>query len=388
MISRSIHQAVICTLAVLCWGMAAYAQTAPIRIGVSLGLTGKYAPMAQMQARAYRLWEAHTNESGGILKRRVQVKIYDDQSDKAKAEQLYLQMIEKEQLDLLFAPYSSPLTMAVLPIVEKYGYPILTPGAAADSLWTQGNRYVFGVYLTASRYSLGFLELLLTNGYDKLMVVSADDTFSVSVADGIHKWAQRLGMHIVLHKTITKGMGRLESVAQAARESGGHALLMCGHFNEAVQMRKAMNNIGWYPKAYWASVGPVFHAYHDRLGAMADGSFSSTQWKYYEKLPYPGSKAFYKSFIAHYRTEPSYHAAAAYAAGLILRSAIVKAGRVDRERIRDILGSMDTTTLLGRYGVDRTGMQTKHFALVIQWIDGEQQVVWPQELRTMEPQFP
>lgn len=366
----------------------AQAQTAPIRIGVSLGLTGKYAPMAQMQARAFRLWEAHANESGGILKRKVQVTIYDDQSDESRAKQLYRQMIEKKQVDLLFAPYSSPLTMSVLPIVEKHRYPMLTPGASADSIWTQGNRYVYGVYLPASRYSLGFLELLLTNGYDKLAVVSADDAFSVSVAKGIHKWAHRLGMEIVLQKTVPKGTLQFEPVAQAARDAGSHALLVCGHFNEAVQMRKAMNSIGWYPKAYWASVGPVFQAYHDQLGAMADGSFSSTQWKYYDKLPFPGSKAFYESFTSKYRTEPSYHAAAAYAAGLILQSAIVKAGSVDRERIRDILSSMDTTTLLGRYGVDRTGMQTKHFALVIQWINGQQQVVWPQELRTMEPQLP
>lgn len=370
------------------WGIAAQAQTEPIRIGVSLGLTGKYTPMARMQARAFQLWEAHTNESGGILKRKVQVQIYDDQSDEARAKQLYRQMIEKDQLDLVFAPYSSPLTMSVLPIIEKHRYPTLTPGASADSIWTQGYRYVFGVYLPASRYSLGFLELLLTNGYDKLAVVSADDAFSVSAAKGIDKWTQRLGMQIVLKKTIPKDTLQLEPVAQAVRDSGGHALLMCGHFNEAVQMRKALNSIGWYPKAYWASVGPVFQAYYDLLGNMADGSFSSTQWKYYDKLPFPGSKAFYESFIAQYRTEPSYHAAAAYAAGLILRSAIVKAGSVDRERIRDILSNMDTMTLLGRYGVDRTGMQTKHFALVIQWINGQQQVVWPQELRTMEPQLP
>jgi hypothetical protein len=47
----------------------------------------------------------------------------------------------------------------------------------------------------------------------------------------------------------------------------------------------------------------------------------------------------------------------------------------------------DMTMLLGRYGGDRTGLQTKHFALVIQWINGQQQVVWPRELLTMALQF-
>lgn len=361
---------------------------APIRIGISLSLTGKYAPMAKMQERAYRLWETHTNTNGGILGRTVDVIIYDDGSDKEAAQKIYRNMIEKEQLEFLFAPYSSSITMAVLPITEKYGYPLLTPGAASDSIWKQGYRYVFGVYLPASRYSLGFLELMRTRNFDKLAVISADDSFSQNAARGVKKWSERLGMQIVLHRTISKGAQQLEPEARAVKESGAHALLMCGHFNEAVQMRRALKDIDWYPRVYWATVGPVLEAYYDQLGALANNSFSSTQWKYYEKLPFPGSKQFYNTFTDTFHVEPSYHAAASYATGLILHTAIKKAGNTDRAKVRDILGALDITTLLGRYGVDRTGMQIRQFALIIQWIDGRQEIVWPPELRTTEPRFP
>ena len=363
-------------------------RAAAIHIGVTLGLSGQYAPMAKMQEQALRLWETDTNEHGGLLSRKVELTIYDDQSDKERARELYRQMIAKEHMDLLLPPYSSGLTAAIAPIAEKYGYPLLTSGASADSIWSQGSHYIFGIYSPASRYTLGFMEMLLVSGITKAAIISADDSFSKNVADGSEKWALRLGLEVVLHQTLKKESPQLDTVAQRIRNSGAQALIMCGHFDEAVNMRRALKHIQWYPRAYYASVGPVLQAYYDRLGADAESTFSSTQWMYYDKLPFPGSKAFHDSFVAAYGEEPSYHAAAAYAAGVVLASAVRQAGSLDRERIRDILAHLDIITLLGRYGVDRTGMQMRHFVLIIQWINGRKEVVWPRELSTAEPRFP
>ncbi len=58
------------------------AETAdPIRIGLTLGLTGKYSEMSDIQMKGFRLWERDVNNRGGILGRNVQVIIYDDKSD-------------------------------------------------------------------------------------------------------------------------------------------------------------------------------------------------------------------------------------------------------------------------------------------------------------------
>jgi branched-chain amino acid transport system substrate-binding protein len=363
-------------------------QAAPIRIGMSLGLTGRYAVIAKMQEKAFRLWETAINREGGILGRTVQLIIHDDQSNEKKAQALYRSMIEEEKLDLLFPPYSSELTAAILPITEPYGYPMLIHGAAADSLWQQGYHCAFGVLPPASRYTLGFMEMLLTNGFTKVAVISANDPFSETIARGADQWIDRLGIELVFRRTVEKGIQDLDSIARQVQASHAQALIMCGHFNEAINMRQALMHIKWYPKAYWASVGPVFREYYDHFGTEAENTFSSTQWTYYDKLPFPGSKLFYDSFVATYGEEPSYHAASAYTAGVLLAAAIRKAGSFNRDRIKDILGAMDMMTLLGRYGVDRTGMQIRFFHMTIQWIDGHKEIVWPRELRTAQPRFP
>jgi branched-chain amino acid transport system substrate-binding protein len=100
----------------------------PIRIGVSLGLTGSCAEIGKLQEKAYRLWERDINTRGGILGRAVEIIVRNDQSDPEVAKGIYEDFIQKEKLDFVFGPYSSPITAAVAPIVDKHGYPTIAAG--------------------------------------------------------------------------------------------------------------------------------------------------------------------------------------------------------------------------------------------------------------------
>ena len=136
-------------------------------------------------------------------------------------------------------------------------------------------------------------------------------------------------------------------------------------------MRLSLKRINWYPKAYFASVGPAMSEFHDKLKSDANYVFSSSQWEHSGGGKTPGCNEFYNAYIHVYNEEPSYHAATAYAGGQILEAAIKKAGSLDREKIRGILLSMDAISIIGRYGVDKQGMQIKHFNIIVQWQNGK-----------------
>ena len=71
--------------------------------------------------------------------------------------------------------------------------------------------------------------------------------------------------------------------------------------------------------------------------------------------------------------------------GQILEAAIRKTQSLDREKLRDTLSSLDTMTVMGRYGVDRDGKQVRHFAVTVQWQKGKKEIVAPAELATAKP---
>jgi branched-chain amino acid transport system substrate-binding protein len=57
----------------------------PIKIGISLSLTGDFSDPGKAVKRGYDLWAAYVNAHGGILGRQVQLKIVNDASDPNQA---------------------------------------------------------------------------------------------------------------------------------------------------------------------------------------------------------------------------------------------------------------------------------------------------------------
>ena len=357
----------------------------PIRIGVSLGLTGKYAALSAMQQRGYQLWQRDINSKGGLLGRPVKMVIVDDESNPAMAAKLYSRLIEEDRVDLVMGPYSSAITLAVAPIVERAGYPMLAAGAASDAIWQKGYKNIFGIFAPASRYTLAMLNLAVIHDLTTVAIVYADDSFSINAAEGARKWGRRLGLEIIMFEKFRKGLRDLTQLAEKAKSSKSALVLVAGHFNESIDMRRALKKVNWYPRAYFATVGPALPKFRETLGADSELTFVNAQWD--PRVEFPGSRTFLASFRAVHGLEPSYQSAMAYAAGQILEAAAIAAKSLDRKKIGKALSELDMYTILGRYEVDQTGIQIKHFPLAMQWQKGKKEIVWPEEMQTAEPIF-
>ncbi|PYN92182.1 MAG: hypothetical protein DMD91_32735, partial [Candidatus Rokuibacteriota bacterium] len=97
--------------------IVAHAQ-GPIRIGASMSLTGTYAKLGRNQHEGYKLCERDLNAKGGLLGRKVEMVVYDDQSMPATAVRLYEKLITEDKVDGVMGPYSSPVTEAVANVTE------------------------------------------------------------------------------------------------------------------------------------------------------------------------------------------------------------------------------------------------------------------------------
>jgi branched-chain amino acid transport system substrate-binding protein len=148
-------------------------------------------------------------------------------------------------------------------------------------------------------------------------------------------------------------------------------------------MRRALKKVDWYPKAYFATIGPVLPKYRDMLGADAELTFVNANWE--PRVNFSGSRTFLAKFRALFEIEPSYQAAMAYAAGQIMEAAVKSAGSLERAKIIRALSELETYSIVGRYKVDRTGVQIKHLPLTMQWQNGKKEIVWPEEMQSAKP---
>lgn len=357
----------------------------PIKIGVSLGLTGAYSAPAQMQRRAYALWSSEINASGGLLGRPVELIVKDDGGNAVHAAHIYESLISEAKVDLIFGPYSSPITGAVATVAEQHDFPLLAAGASADQLWQQGYRNLFGMWVPATQYTHGMLRLAVARNYQRIAIMHADDSFSDAIRAGTQRWSQYLPVTIVASIPFKKGNKELAEQVANAMEQSPQLIIVAGHFDDAVNVRNALAR--WIEgvnyrsaPAFYATVGPALVSWNEKMGALAEGAYSTSIWE--PSVQFSNAALFARTFEKRYEIEPSYHAATAYAAGQLLATAIRRANSIDRRVLREVLADLDTDTIIGRFGVDRTGMQVKSVPLIVQWQAGRKRIVWPATQRS------
>ncbi len=68
-------------------------EAGPLIIGAVVSETGAHAALAADYRKALLLWQEEINAAGGLLGRRVELKLLDDASEAVKAGPLYRQLI-------------------------------------------------------------------------------------------------------------------------------------------------------------------------------------------------------------------------------------------------------------------------------------------------------
>jgi len=118
-----------------------------IVLGSAISLTGKYATNGEHTQRGYDLGVKIINDAGGVKvggkTYKLEVKYYDDESNSAKAAALAQRLIEQDGVQYMLGPYGSGLTIAIAPVTEKFGVPMVEANGASRALFTKGYKYLF-----------------------------------------------------------------------------------------------------------------------------------------------------------------------------------------------------------------------------------------------------
>jgi branched-chain amino acid transport system substrate-binding protein len=360
-----------------------------IRIGASVSLSGKYAEPSQMIQAGYQLWEKQINVRGGLLNRPVKLILLDDHSRVEDARQLYRRLIEKEAVDLLLSPYGSPMTLAASEVSEANGYVMLACAASAEALFNRGYRNLFGVYAPARRYFIGLMDLMARHGIQTVAILYEDSPFNRDVAEGTESWARRFGLQVIFRQPFSQETTDLPHAVEELQRQfpSTEGLVFSAYPPDCYRLLEILEARGWRPPVLAQTIAPIHPGFYQKAGPSAEGVFGPSQWEPDERIPFPGTRQFIHDFEVKYGMKPSYHAASAYTACQILEQAVTSTATLDQETIRNFIASMDSVTVIGRFKVDSRGMQIGHNPFLIQWQNGEKEIVYPRKLQTAAPRF-
>ncbi len=370
-----------------------------IVLGAPLGLTGSLTKESNLTLQGYNLWLDWINAQGGILvngvKHPVTLKYYDDTSSANQSAVLMQKLITEDKANFLLGPYGSAATATDAAIAEQNQIPMVEANGAAQAIFNQGYKYTFGVLSPANKYLQGVIDMAATLNPKPttIAMLSADDNFSLEVANAINTYAPSKGLNVVLFKKYKNGATNLTAEVQAAKAANPDIVLNSGHLTEAIAINKAAKEQKLNAKIFAYSVGPSTPDFIAALGNDANYVYDGSQWTPQVKY----TPAFYLSesdYVAAYKAkypglgDPDYHVAESTAACLALQRAIENAKSLDPLKVRDALAALDVTVFFGQIKFDSRGINIYKPMVVEQIQNGVHHTVFPAEVADKQPMYP
>ncbi len=359
----------------------------PIRFGGSVSLTGRLAVDGGHMQQGYQLWAKHVNAKGGLLGRPVELVLYDDRSDPQTSVNLYQQLINRDKVDLVLGPGTSPLAIVTSTVTEKLRYPMI-PYANADEIWKRGYKYVFEILPPAMHEMDGALAFTKQQGFKRIALINENTVWARTVARGVIESAPGIGLELVSHEEYAKGTQDFRPLLTRVKDLKAEVLLTAAYVEESILIVRQLKQLDFAPKLYASAYGASLDGFGDALGQDAEYVLAASDWEPERNLRLPGIQTFIEDFQKEFGRLPSSPAGGAYGIAQVLEAAVTKAGSLDREKIRDVLASLDMVTVYGRYKVDADGVSIGHEILLIQWQKGKKEIVWPEAYATAKPILP
>jgi branched-chain amino acid transport system substrate-binding protein len=365
------------------WGQAT------TKIGVITSLTGSQAAFGEAHKNGYSIALDEINAKGGVLGKKLELDVYDDQSKPDQAVQGVSKLVDQDQVPMLLGSYSSESTKAIVPAVTQRETPLIIPTATADNVMDSKSPWIFRICAGATDYAKATIGFLKANGAPKTMAIVYENTnFGQSNMKAMTAAAKEAGINLVAVESYEAKSPDYKAVLQRVKQANPEVIYFCSYLLDATTLMRQAREVDLNPR-YYTSAGTGFAAAEfpteKGAGKNADYTFSVSQWL--PAVKWAGSKEFDAEYFKRFNSHPQYHAMQAYAALMVAAQAINKAKSLEPAKIRDAIKGLDlASTPFGHIKFDNG--QNQHPVLITQIQNGQYRVVFPPDAAEVKPTIP
>jgi branched-chain amino acid transport system substrate-binding protein len=313
-----------------------------IKIGLVTALSGQSARAGEAITRGLTVAIDELNAKGGVLGRKFELVRRDDEATPAKGVIAARELIFKEKVAVLFGGLDTPVSMAIVPIVNAEKVPFMGPWAAGTAITRNGASPNYAFRVSA-----------VDEIVDKAMLQYAQKTFNTKSPGMIlvnNPWGEsnEKGLTAALAAKGMKAAGiekfegnDVDVVPQLTRLKGAGAdtLFLVGNVGPSSQVVKSLDRMGWKVPvvSHW---GPAGGRFTELAGPSAKEVHFVQTYSFFGKQSAVGDKVL-KMLMAKYPdikgagdVTPAVGVANAYDAMHLVALAIQKAGGTGGDAIR------------------------------------------------------
>lgn len=351
----------------------------PIRIGAVLSVTGPASLLGDPEAKVLKMYTEQFNKDGGVLGRKIDLIIFDDEGKSDKTTSMVKRLIENDKVDLIIGPTLTGNTMAAIPLVEQHQIPMISiagGGVIVDPV----KKWVFKTPHTDKMASEKVLVDMKKRGITRIALIYGTDGYGKSASAATKELAPSFGITIVADETYAPSDVDMTPQLTKIKNTGAQAIFNLGFGQTAAVVTKNARQLG-ITLPYYESHGVSSKTFIQLAGIDATNGvrLPAAALLVAEALPASDPQKmvtvkFKSETEAAFKTEVSTFGGHAYDALQIALTAIQRAGSTDKAKVRDEIertsGYVGTSGIVTMSPTDHLGLNLGSMRL-LEIKDGE-----------------
>lgn len=352
------------------FALAAFSQVsfAQILIGQTAGFTGPVGAGVKETTEGAKLYLDAINAKGGVNGQKIELISLDDKFDPKLAAENARKLIEDQNVSAMFLTRGTPHTEAILPLLEKFGVPLVGPSTGAMVLHQPVKKYVFNVRATYQREAEKAVAHLHSMGITRIGIVYVDDSFGADGLAGAQHGLAAAKLQPAMLEKFNRSKPDFTSIAPKVVQSNAQTVIMVASGQAVVDGVKAIRAAGSAAQVVTLS-NNASSGFIKSLGDNARGVIVTQVFPYERSIAYPLVKEAIELARAKGAGEISPAMLEGFAAAKVLVEGLRRAGpKPSREKIEAALDSLrkfDIGGLEVNYSAeDHTGLDFADLSII------------------------
>ena len=309
----------------------------PVKIAAIFAQTGiaavNNAPYSQMIELAIE----ELNRKGGLLGRSVELILLDNKSTPLGSMSAAKKAVQLQVTAVIGAIWSSH-SLAAAPVLQKSGIPMITPISTNPKVTGIGN-YVFRVCFIDSFQGKAMAQFAYNELGAKTAIVLEiiNEEFSLTLSEYFVESFMKYGGKVLLKSSYKNNAVDFALLLDKVKVLPSDVVYVPGYARDSGLLIKQAVSMGIHTTFLG---GDGWNQIYDYGGAEVEGNFYSAAW--HPDVPYTKSIHLQKIYSQKYKNRLTHTGAPlAYDAVMLLADAVLRAGTLERSKIRNALAETE-----------------------------------------------
>ncbi len=253
---------------------AAVEKKDTIKVAVVGAFSGPSAEMGSPMRDGIKLRVDEFNEAGGLDGHLIELVLYDDEANSAKATELSKRAIQRDKVVALLASPNTGTAIAHAKVSNELGIPHIVPVAQSPEVLQEKSPWVFRVTTTNPNDIERLTQYILDKGYKRVALCHDTSAYGMSGKAIIEKEFSNAGLTFATVEGFTVGNTDFMPQAVNVRDSKADVILFWGLAAEPAIFANNLKSIG-YQIPILSGRGVMFDIFTRLGGEAVEGAIAT-----------------------------------------------------------------------------------------------------------------